>query len=72
MDLQRYYQEHGEYPHETMAREQDVLARAEQRAHEKRAAERAEHQQAAQAQLLMEGRQPRTVAEVLAIARMMP
>lgn len=71
-DLQRYFQEHGEYPYETVARQQAGLARAEALAERRAAVERAERQQAQMAQLMMAGRQPRTIQEILAIAAMMP
>ena len=69
---QAYYYEHGEWEHETRARELDVLARAEARADEKRRAEAAERHQAHVAQLLAAGQQPRTVGEILAVAALYP
>jgi hypothetical protein len=69
---QAYYREHGEWEWQTMERQQAVLARAEAREEEKRQTERVERHQAQVAQLIMDGRRPRTVAEVLSIAAMMP
>jgi hypothetical protein len=69
---QAYYHEHGEWEWETRAREQDVLARAEARAFEKRAAELAELQQRRYAELIASGQQPRTVGEILAVAALYP
>jgi hypothetical protein len=69
---QAYYHEHGEWEHETRARELDVLACAEARADKKRRAEAAERHQAHVAQLLAAGQQPRTVAEILAVATLYP
>jgi hypothetical protein len=69
---QAYYHEHGEWAWETGEREQDVLARAEARAEEKRAAELAELQQRRYAELIASGQQPRTVGEILAVAALYP
>lgn len=69
---QAYYHERGEWPWETRARELDIAARAEARVEAKRAAERAERRAAADAQLMMEGRTPRTIGQILEAARMFP
>jgi hypothetical protein len=65
---QAYYHEHGEWEWQTRERELDIAARAEA----KRAAERAERRAAADAQLMMEGRTPRTIGQILEAARMFP
>jgi hypothetical protein len=49
-----------------------LAARREQAEFEKRERERAERIEAQRAQWLMESRQPRTINEILTIARMMP
>jgi hypothetical protein len=68
-NLQRYYQEHGEWPYETRAREQATLARQAATEERERADARAEARQAVEARWLMEGRRPRTHEEILAAAR---
>ncbi len=69
---QAYYREHGEWEWETRQREADLVARAERIAEQRRETERAEAQQAQFARLIESGRQPRTVAEILATAALYP
>jgi TATA-binding protein-associated factor Taf7 len=68
----QYFHEHGEWEWQTREREQDMLARAEARAEEHPQAERDKPQQERYAQLIASGQQPRTVAEILAVAALYP
>jgi len=66
--LHRYYTEHGEYPNDTLARQQDAAVRREEAAEARRALERPMEAEDRRVALIMSGMRPRTVAEVLAAA----
>ena len=69
---QAHFAEFGEWPHETAVRMQAAAEVAERREREQRMIARAEQRQAMEAQWMMQGRQPRSVGEVLALAAMWP
>lgn len=71
-NLRRYYTEHGEWPHETMARQQAVQAQREAAAEARRAQERRDQRDAYAARMLAEGRKPRSLEQILDIYRLMP
>ncbi len=64
--------EHGEWPWETQARGEQILARREVLEPEKRERERAEQRAAYETRLLMPSYQPRSLEEILTTARMFP
>jgi hypothetical protein len=67
-DLMRYYQEHGEYPNDTLARQREIAARQEAAEAERQAQARVAKAEDQRTALTLDGHRPRTIAEVLRAA----